>query len=472
LTLRAKVLLAQSPLAAAIVGLSLVALTHSGLADRLERLTLASAGLALLLGLLASGWLTHRILRPLAVLSFTARRLAQGDLSARARVAGSDEVAALAREVNAMAQQLGEVRRSSLGELLRAREASRAAIEALVDPVLILDAQGTPLESNAAARALLGSDLRLPETLAGAFGAGLAGQASSPRPGQILRLAAHDGERDFVPRALPLFDGQGHTSGLVLVLHDVTTERRLQGMTANLVATAAHELKTPLTSLRMALHLLADGTAGALQPKQAELISAGREDAERLQSLIEDLLEAARQRQTPQGLDLQPVEPSQLIEAALQAQRGAAQAQGVTLVAQVLPGLPQVRADRDRLTIALSNLLANAIRHSPAGGRVTVAAHAGSGALRFEVQDGGEGIPPQFQGRVFERFFRVPGSGSGGSGLGLWIVREVAEAHGGSVGLESAAGRGSRFWLAVPEASVEAPTRLHDPGARSGYSIG
>ncbi len=467
MTLRGKVLVAQAPLAGAVIGLGALAATHGGFADRTERLTLLAAGVALLLGLLTSSWLTHRILRPLGVLGQTARRLGQGDLEVRARVEGHDEIATLARDLNAMADQLGELRQHSLDELVRAREAARAAIEGFDDPVLILDAQGHASDANAAARALFGFDLQLPASLEAWRAAALRGNPM-PADGETIRLQTHDGEHEYVARALTLTGTRGETCGVSLVLQDVTRRHRLEGLTRDLVATVAHELKTPLTSLRMALHLLAEGTAGPLLTKQVELVVGGREDAERLQALVEDLVEAARKHASLQGLDLANVEPAAIVEGALQAQRGAAQAKSLHLTTEIVPGLPPIPADRDRLTIAVSNLLANAIRHTRAG-RVTVAVREVRGAVRFEVHDTGEGIPPEYQSRVFDRFFRVPGSSSRSSGLGLWIVREVVEAHGGEVGLESAPGTGSRFWLQIPLGATTAP--LPDLGAQSGRGI-
>jgi signal transduction histidine kinase len=149
-------------------------------------------------------------------------------------------------------------------------------------------------------------------------------------------------------------------------------------------------------------------------------------------------------------LEREPVDARELVEAVLQAHRSAAQARRVRLEAEILPSVESLRADRDRLQVALANLVANAIRHSPEDGHVTVACRAVPDGVRFEVADSGPGIPAEFQARVFERFFRVPGGGSHGSGLGLWIVREIAQAHGGQVGVTSTPGEGSRFWLSLP----------------------
>lgn len=455
MSLRAKLLLAQAPLALALVAVTTLAIVSGELHARAEGITLGVAGLALLLGFVASLRLTTRLLRPLGVLGQAARRFGGGDLQARARVPGQDELARLAGEFNAMAEQLEALRHSQLGDLVRAREATRTALDALPEPVLVLNAAGALVDQNAAGRALL-----RPE--AGALPAALApfvAQALETRsavaptsPDQALRLPGADGERQWLPRVVPVLGARGELLGVTLSLQDVTRLKLFDELQSDVVATVAHEFKTPLTSLRMALHLLFEGVAGPLQEKQADLVAGGRQDCERLQALVDEVLDVSRLQSGRFQLERQPVDVRALVEAVLQSHRSAAQARRVRLEAEVLPSVEGLNADPDRLQVALANLVANAIRHTSEDSRVTLGCRSTPGAVRFEVSDCGPGIPEEFQGRVFERFFRVPGGGSRGSGLGLWIVREIAQAHGGQVGVSSAPGEGSRFWLSLPSA--------------------
>lgn len=352
--LRARLLLAQAPLAAALLAVALLAVGPGALSGRLEWLTLAGAALAVAAALVLSLRLTERVLRPLGVLRQAARRFGAGDLQARARLPGDDEVARLAGEWNAMAERLEALQRAQAEQLEQARQA--------------LAARSTPLAGDPA---------------------------------------------------------------------------------TDLVATVAHELKTPLTSLRMALHLLAEGVAGPLAEKQSDLVLSARQDCERIQALVDDVLGSLRPELSG-ALEISPVEPRALLEEVAGAHRSAAEAGSVRLQVELLPGLAPLRADRDRLRVALSNLVANALRHTPPGGNVTLACHEEAAGPRLEVRDTGAGIGPEHLARVFERFYRVPGGGSQGSGLGLWIVREVARAHGGGAGAESQPGRGSRFWIQLP----------------------
>jgi NtrC-family two-component system sensor histidine kinase KinB len=262
-----------------------------------------------------------------------------------------------------------------------------------------------------------------------------------------------EGPRAFLPRATPLLSESGTAVGLTVLLQDVTRLRRFDELKNDLVATVAHEFRTPLTSLRMAIHLLIEQTAGPLTEKQADLLYATREDCERLQSIVDELLHLARIQGEQITLDQRPTSPASLIETAVEAQRAAAAERHVQLETAVLPGLSDVRADRERVQLVFTSLLTNAIHQSPPHALVRVRALPGQEGVRFEVIDAGEGVPKELQSAVFEKFFQAPGAASA-SGLGLSIAKEIVEAHGGQIGVESEPGRGSTFWFTLPTAGT------------------
>ncbi len=248
-----------------------------------------------------------------------------------------------------------------------------------------------------------------------------------------------------------------------------STERRRQALLADL----AHELRTPLATLEGYVEGLADGVVAPDQDAwtvlQVELV--------RLRRLTEDLemLSRAEERQ----LDLRPgpVDPGGLVTRAVRAAEPAYQAKGVALQASIDPLLPLVSVDPDRLGEVLGNLLGNALRHTPPGGRVQVGAHQDGDQVELSVTDSGEGIPPELLERVFERFFRVDAARThkdgGGSGLGLTISRAIVAAHGGRLWAESPGrGRGARFVVRLPTIPTRTATsgrpgqRARDDGAR------
>ena len=421
---------------------------------------------ALALGLLLSLTLTTRLLRPLRFLTQTVRRIGEGDLEVRVRVPGTDEIAVLAREFNTMAQRLAQYRSSSLGELLQAQQASQAAIDSLPDPVIVLDAEGGISNLNVAAEAMfrLGAG-GVPPALAALDSATrsvvdkvrvhvLSGRGAYVPRGfeEAVRVESSEGDRFVIPRATPLYSEKGGVVGVTIVLQDVTRLMRFDELKNDLVATVAHEFRTPLTSLRMGIHLCAEEVVGSLTEKQADLMAAAREDCERLQGIVDDLLDLSRIQSGRIAFKLEKLDAGALVESAVGALRSTAE-EGRVAIDITGPDAPlPIQADSERVHLVLTNLIANAVRHTPAGGRVDVRAHSADGFARFEIQDTGEGIAPEHLDRIFEKFYRVPGARSGAVGLGLYISREIVVAHGGAMGVESDPGRGSTFWFTLPAA--------------------
>jgi two-component system, NtrC family, sensor histidine kinase KinB len=215
----------------------------------------------------------------------------------------------------------------------------------------------------------------------------------------------------------------------------------------------------------MALHLCTDGVVGPLTEKQADLLFAARDDCERLQVIVDELLNLSRLESGQIDLHRRRVDPETLVAGALDVHRAAAEQAGLALAAEVPPGLPDVFVDSDRLQLVFTNLIGNALRFAPAGSRVLVRARAERLAdnvrghkvaapthVRFEVQDEGPGISKAHQQDLFEKFFRVPGSPAGGSGLGLFIAKGLVQAHGGTIGVDSTPGKGATFWFTIPTA--------------------
>jgi signal transduction histidine kinase len=271
---------------------------------------------------------------------------------------------------------------------------------------------------------------------------------------EAATLRAPEGERKLLPRASPVYNEERTVIGTTIVLQDVTRLLRFDELKNNLVATVAHELRTPLTSIRMAIHLCTEGAVGPLTPKQADLLFAAREDCERLQTIVDELLDVSRLQQGAPAPKREVMDAEALVSEALAAREREAEMANVQLRAEVLPGVGDVMADPERIKIVLSNLLTNAIHHSPAGATVAARAARENGSVRFEVRDDGPGIPREHQHAIFERFYQAPGGKPGRAGLGLAIAKEVVEEHGGSIGVESEPGKGARFWFRLPAAGA------------------
>jgi two-component system, NtrC family, sensor histidine kinase KinB len=433
--------------------------------ERMNAVTITVALAALALGLLVSTFLTRRMLQPVLALSEATRKIGEGNFDTRAHVRGNDELAQLAREFNAMAARLAEYRKSSLGDLLQAHLSMQAAIDSLPDPVAIFNIDGNLQNVNHAAETLISlrtdGGVKEPfKTVDAATRAVLERMRSHVLSGKgafnprgfedAVQLPTLLGDRYFLPRATPVYEARGVIVGATVLLQDVTRLRRFEELKNDVVATIAHEFRTPLTSLRMAVHLCTEQVAGPLTEKQAELLHAAREDCDRLQAMVDDLLDMSRIESGRVELYPLPTSSGVLAESAVEQFKAEAEAKGVRLGADIVIPEVKVLADHERVGHVFSNLIGNALRHTPRDGSVTLGASIINGAVRFTVTDTGKGIPKEYQERIFEKFFQVPESGPKGTGLGLYIAREIVRGHGGDIGVESEAGKGSMFWFTLP----------------------
>jgi signal transduction histidine kinase/HAMP domain-containing protein len=403
-----------------------------------------AAGLLALAAAALLAWVASRVLaRPLEQIADAARAIAAG----QPPVFPASHVAEVARTSHAL-RGMHEELADRFARLRREREETRTLVEALSDGIVAAGARGDVVSCNAAARRLLGFADGAPLPPLGEL-------FHDKRARALLRGVLSGAEvvqeplelegRSLLVTGRALADG-----GTLLVLRDVTTLRRLETTRRDFVANASHELKTPLTSIAgYAETLRADAAPDSPVHRFADTIL---QNARRMQHLVDDLLDLSRiesgaWRPAVEVVELEPVVREAWAEVADQA--GSA----VTLTVTVPPDAHALAADPAALRQILVNLLDNALRHTPPGGRIGVAAERVADGVRLSVSDTGVGIPAEHLPRIFERFYRVDPARSrqrGGTGLGLAIVRHLVEAHGGRVEAESELGRGTTIRLAFP----------------------
>jgi two-component system, OmpR family, phosphate regulon sensor histidine kinase PhoR len=424
-----------------------------------------SALIAIGAGLVVLGvvvWLlTGRTLgRRVAALRRTVRRLAEVTLPSW-RWTEPDDLQGLTNELGAITTRL----RDRLDELTEERDRAGQILDALDDGVLLLDGAGRLLVANPAARAWFGlpDELRPGLPVKRVLGvpqvSALAEQAAAARAPVVGTLTLVFPEpRTLAMRAFPLAD-RGPTGRIVVTMTDITQRRRLEVLRRDFVANASHELKTPVAAVRALAETLL--TALPEDPEAGRRFAEriGRE-AERLDVLVRDLLDLSRvERGT---LDVEPVDLVGLAKEVAGGYGDLAEERRVRLRTELQPRV-SVRGDRAQLGLLLSNLLDNALRHTHPKGIVRVRLDAAESRAVIQVIDTGEGIPATELPRIFERFYRVDKARArqtGGTGLGLAIVRHVAEAHGGTVGVESELGRGSTFTVTLPVAGPPTPATV------------
>lgn len=427
-------------------------------------------GFALVLAVLLAGvwaWQTVRTtLRPIQAVTQSAMGISAGNLDQVVPYLARDELGQLAQAFNHMARHLRAYRQSHSAQLLRAQQTSQATIDSFPDAVIVVDSEGYVEMANPAARRLLGVATNPkgspsatiwvpPESLRQPLTEARQGHRNYLPEGfdHTIRLGTGVSECAVLPRILTIRDRYGHPLGAAVVLQDVTRLRLLDEIKSNLVATASHQLKTPLTSIRLVVHLLLEENVGPLTPKQIELLLDARESSERLLATVNNLLDLARLEQGLRNLDVNAESPETLLQTAADTVRPQADDKGVQISVDVPPGLPAVAVDPARLGNALRNLLDNALTYTDRGGRITLTASAGPDTVMLSVADTGIGIPSEHLPSIFKKFFRVPGQSRGsGTGLGLAIVHEIVAAHGGTITCESQPGQGTTFRLTLPVA--------------------
>lgn len=435
------------------------------IARRGTAVTIALVAVALAFALWLAWWVPRAIVRPIGALADAARAVGAGDLDVDVVDPAVRELAPLAEAFQKMVTQLRAYRQSSLGELLAARDLADATVRCLVDPVAVCDARGAVLLTNEAAGrafglregdadALRAADVALPEAFARARDEVLAtGIPVTPRSfAEAMRWRDRGGERYFLVRAAPLRD-DGDARRVIVVAHDVTRLRRIDDLKSDMVATVSHEFKTPLTSLRMATHLLLEPAAGPLNDAQREIVTAARDDTERLRALVDELLDLVRIESEAGELRRAPIDPRRLLAAAAEAHRAIARDKGVALTVDEGAALPLAHLDVEKLSIVLANLVSNAARHTPAGGRVALGAAHDGAALRITIRDTGEGVDRDELARLLDPDgapSRGPPSSGWRHGLGLTIAKEIVLQHGGELTAQSAPGAGSTFTVLLP----------------------
>jgi NtrC-family two-component system sensor histidine kinase KinB len=403
--------------------------------------------------------LGRSLVEPLLQLTSGVQDLGRGHLDGTVAIEGDDELAELGKAFNSMARRLRAYQQGFRAKLLRVQRTTQLAINSFSDPVAVLGLDRRVELCNRAAEDLfgLGPGRRLD------FGPLAALAAKVPAVLELgicheptdyagaIPILRQGKERYILPRLSPVMDTRGRIVGATLVLADVTGLRRLDEMKSGLLSTVSHELKNPMTSLRMAAHLLREdieaGRAGRLQALSATL----KDNAERMHGVLEGLLELGR-LESGDLLRLEVKPAGEVLQEMLAPLRPALERQGNPVEVRVEGQPASVAVDPPRLRLVFSNLLDNAARHSPPKGLLTVGAREEAGGVRFWVQDQGPGVPKGYEKHIFERFFRVPGQApASGLGLGLTIAREITELHGGHLVLEPASA-GACFSFLLPKA--------------------
>lgn len=429
------------------------------LAASTERVMIVTIAGGMILSLFLAWRLASSLLRPIRMFTASAVALGDGDLDREVPELSRDELGQLARAFNTMAGKLRSYRDATLARVLRAQRTMEATLTSVPDPVFVVAQDGTHEVRNPAAEQLAatpefatGFPLAVKERLATVL---RTGEHYVPADyARVITLRVGRTDRHYLPRILAVGDKLTEFSGAAVILQDVTKFRLMDDAKTNLVGTVSHELKTPLTSLRLALYLLLEQNLSALSVQQRELLEDARDDADRLLRILDTMLDLTRLESGISTLDRNAVGIAALLRRIAGEAHPFIDNAGQRLAVVVAPELSgaTIEVDEARLRHVFINLLTNASKYTPSGGFITLAAAPDdAGFVRFSVRDQGPGIPPDSVGRIFERFYRAPNQERRpGAGLGLAIAREIVVAHGGMIACTSTEGEGSEFYFLLP----------------------
>ncbi|HOZ22006.1 MAG TPA: ATP-binding protein [bacterium] len=406
---------------------------------------------------------SRNVIRPASTLARTIRLISRGQLNQKIDITTNDEFAELSSEFNKMTERLRTYEEMDIHQLIAEKNKSETIVTSIDEPLIVTDAEhkvvlmnltaaqmlgnpatgmeGRPVEEVVAdtrlRRLLLASEEQLRETAHSDF---------------LLKLENGKNTIYYRPRQTIIVDETGQNQGIVTLFEDVTRFKDLERLKTEFIATVSHEFRTPLTSINMTIDILSQQLLGPVSAQQAELLTNAKEDCGRLTKLVRELLDLSRLETGHHQMKMVPLNLAKIVQEAIGPLRLPFRNKEIRLTSEV-EGMPAFLGDPQQLSYVFTNLLSNALRHTPAGGEVRISAAAEPEEIRVAVADNGSGIPLEAQASIFEKFVQVRKESEttpGSVGLGLAIARQVVHAHGGRIWVESEPGQGSTFYFTLP----------------------
>ncbi len=406
---------------------------------------------AVILSLIFGYLLSKTITVPIVNLMHKARNIAQGDFTQMAEVKSEDEIGKLTRTFNYMAKEL----KKTLNEISKEKNKIETILNYMTDGVVAFNIDGEVVHANPASKLMLGLNefnMNFNE-FSNKFDLGITIE-------EMLYLeifSTKEASLSFDNKYIQIYfalstDEQRKAEGIIAVLHDITVQQKLDNMRREFVANVSHELRTPLTSIKSYSETLMDG---ALEDSETahRFLGVINSEADRMTRLVKDLLQLSRLENEQLQWNMQTFGFDSLVRSSVEKIELSAKEKGQIIECFSIGDKPQVLADKDRIEQVILNVLTNAIKYTPEGGKIIVYVGKMYSDAYVKVVDSGIGIPEEDIKRVFERFYRVDKARSremGGTGLGLSIAKEIIEAHKGSISITSQLGKGTEVTVRLP----------------------
>jgi PAS domain S-box-containing protein len=393
------------------------------------------------------------IANPIKELTERIKEVANRNYHQQLNFKSNDEFGELAQAFNTMTKKLDEYEHSNLASILFEKKRIETIINSMHDAIIGFDEKQFIIFANDVACTLIGMPV---EKLTGKYAPDIALENDLLRNLLItdqtkMKIYADNRESYYSKEVLSVVS-KDTVIGKVITLKNITEFQQLDEAKTNFIATISHELKTPISSIKMSLKLLEDKRIGEMNVEQKQLLENIEEDSRRLLQITGELLDMAQVETGKLALNFGSTHPSNIVDYAVKALKITAEQKHVKIDVKCDEKLPDVRADLDKTTWVLINLLSNAIKYSHEKSTVELVVKIyKADEIEFSVQDHGQGIDERYLSRLFERYFKVPGASTEqtGTGLGLAIAKDFIEAQAGKIGVESEVGGGSRFWFTL-----------------------
>lgn len=405
--------------------------------------------------------LPANIANPIKALTASIRQIADQNYDQRLHFDKANEFGELARSFNVMAEKLQEYSNSKLDKILKGKKRIETLINNMHDAVIGINEKRKVLFANDEALTLTGlkredlvgrniQDVAVQNDLVRLIAQAVLQPGATADNKLPIKIYADQKESYFEKEIVDInITPTGETDpqfiGQVIILKNITPFKELDIAKTNFIATVSHELKTPISSIKMGLQLLANKQVGALNDEQLSLVDGINEDAGRLLKITGELLNLTQAENGVIQMTMIATPVEEIVHYALQATKAAAEQKQVAIEVLSVSGLPPVIADGEKTAWVLTNLLSNAIRYTRDKDTIQLSIEQKDQQMIFSVRDHGPGIAPEFLEKIFERYFRLPGEKTEGTGLGLTICRQFIEAQGGTLSVSSAPGTGSCF---------------------------
>ena len=409
--------------------------------------------------------LPGNIANPILQLTESIRQIANHNYNQRINLEDNTEFGNLAKSFNVMAEKLEEYSNSKLDKILKEKKRVETLINNMHDPVIGLDENKIIIFVNNEALKITGltrneiinkpiQDIAVVNDLIRTLIVDLINPLAK-RDDTTLKIFADDKESYFEKEIIHIEivstgEKTNELIGYVILLKNITFFKELDSAKTNFIATISHELKTPISSIKMSVQLLEHNATGTLNEEQTQLIESINDDSSRLLKITGELLNMSQVETGNILLNIQATDPHFIVEYAIGSTKTQADQKKVKFIVESEPDIPLIFADAEKTAWVLINFLTNAIRYSLDESEIIISLKKERNGVLFAVKDFGKGIDTRYRKKIFERYFQIPDSSKSGFGLGLAISKEFIETQGGTIGVNSEQGMGSTFFFLIP----------------------